>query len=451
MTGIRKLFLVFIVISSGVALMAQDVEDILNQKVTVENPVYKPVIGIGSGVFNFYGDVRNNFVNPVIGDFAYKIIISAFVDQKRHYKANFFFIYGQLSGDERSYSDLLQNLNFRTDLVDFGVSMEYNFDHIFKKFNSIRPFISLGIENIQFTPKGDLMNSAHTNYNYWSDGTIRDLPQSDPMSGTSVVVHRDFVFETDLRQYEKDNFGLGKYSQNAFSLPVDAGLDFRISERISCRLGTSLHLTNTDFLDNVSSKGTSNPGKKGNDKFLLNYFTLHFDLFSQPKTMIIEKMFAELEVDDVMFDDEDGDFIMDPVDDCPGTPYGVVVDSLGCPLDKDKDGIPDYLDLEPNSNPGVWVDADGKTITEDAYLAGLLKRSDAMARADVRAYFETIGKGYVRKVVTEIPEKYKKIDTDKDGYISFEELLKAIDEYFDNKLGYKVEDIYELNDFFFEQ
>jgi hypothetical protein len=433
--------------------VAQDdaIDDILNEKVEIENPSYKPVIAIGSGVFNFYGDVRNSYVNPVIGDFAYKVNVSAFIDQTRYFKANFFFLYGQLSADQRSFSDLTKNLNFRTELVDFGISFEYNFDHVFKKYNSIGPFISLGIENIQFTPKGDLLYGKLDSYNYWSDGTIRSIAQDQPNSNLAEKMHRDFVFETDLRQLEKDNYGLGAYSQNAFSLPIDLGLDFKISDRVVCRLGTSLHLTSTDFLDNVSSEGTNTLGKKGNDNFTFSYFSLHFDLFSQPKTMIVEKMFAELEIDDVMFDDEDGDFIMDPVDDCPGTPYGTVVDSVGCPLDADKDGLPDYLDLEPQSPSGAWVDAEGRSISNEAYLEKLLKRSEAMNRTDVKAYFETIGKGYVRKSVAELPAKFKDIDTDNDGDISFEELLYAIDNYFDFKLDLKVEDIYELNNFFFEQ
>ncbi len=452
MTGIRKFVFSFVLAAVPLLALAQDdIEDILNEEVVIENPVYKPVISLGSGVFNFYGDVRSNFINPVIGDFAYKMNVSAYIDPKRYYKANFFFLYGQLSADQRSTTDLTGNLNFRTDLVDFGINLEYGFGHVIPKFNAIRPFVSLGIGNIQFTPKGDMMNGNLETYNYWSDGTIRDMQQTDPNSNLAKPMHRDFVFETDLRQFEKDNFDLGNYSQNAFSLPIDLGLDFRISERVVCRLGTSLHLTTTDFLDNVSSKGTSAQGKSGNDNFTFSYFSLHFDLFSQPKTMIIEKMFAELEIDDVMFDDEDGDFIMDPVDDCPGTPYGVVVDSLGCPLDTDKDGIADYLDREIESSPGAWVNEEGKTISEDAYLVKLLERSEAMNREDVKAYFETIGKGYVRKAVTDIPEKFKKLDTDTDGYIAFEELLQAIDGYFDFKLNFTVDDIYELNNFFFEQ
>ena len=454
MNGIKKcIFLFFFIATSLLGMAQEDIEDILNEKVEVANPVYKPVVSLGTGVLNFYGDVKNNYINQVLGDFGYKLNISAFVDQNRYFKTNFFLIYGKLSADQRSYTDLTKNLNFQTDLRDFGFNLEYGFGHFMKKFDAIRPFISIGVGNIQFTPKGDKLNTDGKAYNYWSDGTIRDIKQVSHYPNT--IIYRDFVFETDLRQWEKDNdienLGWGQYSQNAFSLPIDAGLDFKIAERVALRLGTSIHLTTTDYLENVSTKGTSFPGKKGNDFFTYNYFAFRLDLFSQPKTMIVEKMFAEMEIDDVMFDDEDGDYIMDPVDQCPGTPYGTVVDSLGCPLDSDKDGIPDYQDIEPGSFSGVWVDDNGKTISEETYLAQLLHRSDAMSRADVKAYFETIGKGYVRKVVTEIPEKFRKLDTDADGYISFEELLKAIDDYFDNKFDLKVEDIYELNNFFFEQ
>lgn len=407
----------------------------------MENPVYKPVIALGSGVFNFYGDVRNNTLNPVIGNTAYKFNISTFIDSKRNFKANFFLLYGELSADQRSYQVPAENLNFRTDLVDFGINLEYGFDHIFKVQKTLKPFLSVGLENIQFTPKGDLRNNKGY-YIYSADGFISNTDDEN--------ISRDFIYETDLRQMELDS-GNARYSQNSFSIPIDGGLDFRISERVTCRLGTSLHLTNTDFIDNVSYKGTITQGKKGNDIFTFSYFTLHFDLFSQPKTMIIEKLFAELEVDDVMFDDEDGDFVLDPVDECPGTPYSVIVDTLGCPLDGDKDGIPDYLDDELTTPPGSWVDDDGRSMTEEEYLARLLNRSEAMARSEVRKYFETIGKGYNRKSVTEIPDKFKILDSDKDGYISFEELLQTIDFYFDFKIDFKVEDIYELNNFFFEQ
>ncbi len=42
--------------------------------------------------------------------------------------------------------------------------------------------------------------------------------------------------------------------------------------------------------------------------------------------------------------DKDKDGVWDKIDMCPETPRGVAVDKVGCPLDEDHDGVPDYLD-----------------------------------------------------------------------------------------------------------
>ncbi len=448
----RTFAIILIFIPICIVLRAQDemdIEDLLNEEVINENPVYKPVIGLGSGVFNFYGDVRNNYINPIIGDFGYKVNISTFVDPKRFFTLNMFILYGQLSGNERSLTDLSRNLNFKTDLVDFGINLEYSFRHFLKKEYFITPFISAGIENMQFTSKADLLDAMGNEYYYYSDGTIRDADPTEIFQGD--VIHRDFLYETDLRVKERREYGLGAYKTNAISIPVDLGLNFRISENINCRLGTSLHFTMTDYLDNVANEGTHIKGNKGNDMFTYNYLSLHFDLFSEPKTIIVEKMFAELEFDPVMYDDEDGDFILDAVDECPGTPYNVPVNNTGCPLDTDNDGIPDYLDEEEFTEEGAWVDDRGITISEEEYAARWLKRGEAMNREDVKAYFAIIGSGFEPKPFEEIPAKFRSLDTDMNGYLSFDELLKSVDDYFDYKLNFTVEDLYELNNFFFNQ
>ena len=43
------------------------------------------------------------------------------------------------------------------------------------------------------------------------------------------------------------------------------------------------------------------------------------------------------------------------------------------------------------------------------------------------------------------------LDTDGDGYLSFEELIQGIDQYFDSELDLDLEEIRQLNDFFFSQ
>jgi OOP family OmpA-OmpF porin len=57
--------------------------------------------------------------------------------------------------------------------------------------------------------------------------------------------------------------------------------------------------------------------------------------------------------------DTDGDGVPDYLDKCPGTPNGAPVDASGCPLDSDGDGVPDYLDKCPGTPRGVPVDETG--------------------------------------------------------------------------------------------
>ena len=125
----------------------------------------------------------------------------------------------------------------------------------------------------------------------------------------------------------------------------------------------------TDVLDNVAYEGTSIQGSKGNDSYLYTHLTLHFDLFSDPTTRTVDLLYADVEFDPLFFDDEDGDFVLDVSDRCPGTPYGVEVDSLGCPLDGDMDGVPDYLDQELEQCSDAWVDDKGVTVIEEEFLA----------------------------------------------------------------------------------
>jgi OmpA-OmpF porin, OOP family len=57
--------------------------------------------------------------------------------------------------------------------------------------------------------------------------------------------------------------------------------------------------------------------------------------------------------------DTDRDGVPDYLDKCPGTPAGIKVDKNGCPIDSDGDGVPDYLDKCPATPAGVKVGPDG--------------------------------------------------------------------------------------------
>lgn len=269
-------------------------------------------------------------------------------------------------------------------------------------------------------------------------------------AGAAQPLYRDYNFETDLRSFESESYGLGDYNQRTFGIPLEVGVTMDISERIAFSLGTEYHYTFTDFIDNAAYEGTHAPGKKGNDGFLFTHATLHFDMFSDPSTETVELLYADLEMDPIFFNDEDGDFVLDVADQCPGTPRGVLVDTLGCPLDRDYDGVPDYLDDEPDSETGAWVDEHGVTMDEDEFLARL-QRDKALKREDLEAYMMLIKSRFVERSIADIPEKFVALDIDEDGYISFEELLKAIDQYFDFEVDLSLEELREVNEFFFSQ
>ncbi|UCH15278.1 MAG: hypothetical protein JSV22_04740, partial [Bacteroidales bacterium] len=217
-------------------------------KQTVENinPVYKPVVGFGAGVLNYFGDIKNNTYSPTLGELGYKVNVATYIDNGHFYKANFYFMGGKISGNERDYNNPGRNFNFQSSIYSFGLNVNYDFDHLYKKKErSLHPFIALGFETVLFDSRADSIgyyiateNGNTTEINdklyYWTDGSIRNLPESAANENISVLMQRDYKYETPLRRYD---WGLGDYSQYAFALVFDFGLDFHLSDRLMLRLG----------------------------------------------------------------------------------------------------------------------------------------------------------------------------------------------------------------------
>jgi hypothetical protein len=141
-------------------IYAQDeLEALLRQEVEIIDPVYKPVVGAGIGVINYFGDIKNDYISPGMGTLGYKVNLMTYIDNKRYFQANFFFIGGKITGNERSEIDLTRNYNFQTDLLIFGINVNYDFDHLYKRYSRFHPFISIGFETMNFSPKYDSLLS----------------------------------------------------------------------------------------------------------------------------------------------------------------------------------------------------------------------------------------------------------------------------------------------------
>ena len=78
--------------------------------------------------------------------------------------------------------------------------------------------------------------------------------------------------------------------------------------------------------------------------------------------------------------DTDNDGVPDYLDKCLNTPYGVEVDSIGCPIDSDKDGIPDFIDSCPDTPINTKVDSTGcpetNMLQEDTFYQFNLRGDD---------------------------------------------------------------------------
>lgn len=420
----------------------------------MEHTIFKPVIGVGAGFFNYFGEVNNNSrINPVINNYGFQA--SVFKNFSPSFGLEFDVAYGRMSAREGSVE---RNLNFATDIVNFNLKATYNFAGILRAGRFLNPFISVGVGAINFNTKGDLKDGNGVAYNYWNDGTVRSLPQ--PADGSSEpnaqVLRPDYVYETDLRKANLDS--LGNYKQFAVTIPATFGFHFRVSPRSAIRVSSTFSYAFTDLIDNVSSAGTgSRKGNAANDMFLFSSISYHFDFFSPKK--IKKTPYDDMEFES-MEGDDDKDGVSNLKDRCPNTPEGAgAVDEAGCPLDSDGDGIPDYRDAESSTSADAIVDENGVTIDPEFIV---LPDTNALDRGIIYEVYPEMreiygGKGQSKtdvemrraRLVAETP--YGIIDTNEDGNISVGEVYEAIDSFFEGDLDVSAQYIADLIDYFFEQ
>lgn len=329
----------------------------------------KPTLGLGAGMFTFYGDIASNHAgyHPTVSRVGWDLRVTNPLTS--YLDLSFYALFGRVGANERS---LNRNLNFESRITTGGMTLAYNFHHFLKEDRIVEPYFSVGIESFEFLSKTDLYDANGNMYNYWSDGTIRNMPENDPNASQAIEIYRDYTYETDLRELDLDGFG--KYQERSWAIPVGVGATLFLSDKVNFKVGTSMHFGFTDLVDNVTSESLGDrAGNEGNDKFLFTSFSLNYNLQlgkDEDDSILDDEPF---QVDSTIIaqynlDDEDQDGVIDFEDNCPGTPQGVIVNEYGCPDDTDKDGVPDYMDEEPNTEFGNTVDSLGVTL-DDEYWA----------------------------------------------------------------------------------
>lgn len=410
-----------------------------------EQPKPLPSVFVGAGVLSFNGDVgkgldissltriRSGFTFGVEQRFGSVIGVSLSG------------LFGKVANSDHGSGS---NLNFESSIKQGDLNLIFHFDNgfIFKSNSIVAPYIQAGVSFLAFDPHSDLKDKNGVMYNYWKDGTIRNLPETTPPPTNSVIIQRDYIYETQLTD-PTDN-----YKRTSLAVPLGIGFKLNATQHIAFNISGTYYLTLTDRIDNVKN------GK--NDSYLFGSVSIEYKFFKKQREngTIGSVDFASL---DKLDSDEDG--VPDKDDNCMGTEKGVSVDLHGCPVDTDGDGVPDYKDKEVNSLKGALVDESGVTLTDKA-IADKTAKQDSAATERSQIFNQNPSLAYLKSIEnqvkqerrsnppkTTIPAKLQFADKNKDGLITTAEITDSIDMFFDGNATITIDKINALIDYFFEQ
>lgn len=318
-----------------------------------------PTIEFEAGVLSYVGEIGKGyeFNSPFSGNYALRL---SFVQPVVRFLDFHAFVWkGRVSANERGID---RNLNFQSNLFAGGFSFTYNFANFLKDERIVEPLIDVGFQVIDFNSKTDLIDEFGNTYHYWSDGSIRNVPESSGLPVDETLrLQRDFVYETDLRSSLENE--LGRYDNHAFSIPLTVGAQMNMTPRWKARVSATYHYMFSDYLDGVTpSRSGVNKGDGANDALVFISAGIRYNFTKASGTGSSEDGGEFYPLDD--FEDSDNDGVWDFEDDCMGTPEGVEIDLRGCPLDDDEDNFPNYRDMEVNSPRGAPVDTVGVALSE---------------------------------------------------------------------------------------
>lgn len=404
-----------------------------------------PSVFVGAGILSFDGDVGKGLDITSLT----RIRSGFTIGLEQRFGAVGLSLNGLFGKVANSDHGLNKNLNFESPIMQGDLNLVFHFDNnfIFKNTSIIAPYLQAGISFVKFDPHSDLKDKNGVLYNYWADGTIRNNPESYPPLPNTILIQRDYTYETQLTDPAEN------YKRTSLAVPLGVGFKLNATKNLALNLSGVYYLTFTDRIDNVK-KGES-------DRYIFGCVSIEYKFFKKGKDTGPSGSVDFVALDNA---DSDEDGVPDKDDNCLGTTRGLTVDTHGCPLDADEDGIPDSKDKEPNSAKGALVDATGVTLT-DKDIAEKTAKRDSAATERSQIFNQNPSLSYLKKVESQvkeerktnpqkktiIPDRLKFADKNKDGLITTNEITDTIDAFFDGNPQITIDKINALIDYFFEQ
>lgn len=251
-------------------------EEQMSDTASAAEQKFKPKISLGAGRLGFNGDLyKKHFQTLSMGRPGIDLAISH--RMTRYLQVDFSVLFGKLGANERLDN---RNENFRSEIRAGGVNFIYDFGNFIPSDYKVRPFVSLGAYGFEFLSKTDLKDKNGNMYYYWSDGSIKNIPEGAPGAQNAVNLQRDYVYESDIRELNRDGFG--KYQERAFAFPLGAGFIMKVTDRVDFKLNFQYYFSTTDYIDGISNKSVGDRvGTKGKDNWTYTSVALQYDLIAR--------------------------------------------------------------------------------------------------------------------------------------------------------------------------
>jgi hypothetical protein len=239
--------------------------------------------------------------------------------------------------------------NFRAFFSGADAQLRYSF----RSNNGLSPFVQTGLGYAVFSSFGDRLDAQNRTYFAWSDGSLRNVTESDPGADASEVLTRDHSYETRLNS-----------GRSTLYVPFSIGASMKVNKSLSLFASVQVQFLQSDNIDNSTAES-------GWDRMQSLQLGINFSpVRSEKKTKSPKiprpdiKRFDDVDFDALFQSDEDNDGIIDYYDRCLGTPKGAPIDANGCTPDSDGDGYVDFVDAEPDSPADAKVDKNGRAYTD---------------------------------------------------------------------------------------
>ena len=342
-----------------------------------EESLYKPIVSFGIGTLAFYGDIGDTLNgkirrSPFSGGFSYTLRLINPINE--YLDVAFYAMFGNTSVKQNYQSAIFpEGLIFNSTVKSGGITFNYNFNQLLKKGHIVEPYIHLGIESIEYNSQVD----------------------TDPTD--------EINFDSDVSIFSQDQ-PANKY---ALGIPLEIGAHLHVGNKLKFRVGTAMHFTSSDYLDGINNSNNF-PLGIGKDNLLYTHIAIAYDFNAEKKDPPLDPLMDEVSMNLLLQDtiDSDGDSIVDHIDLCAKTPPNTQVDAFGCPVDDDRDGVPNSFDKELLTYEDVIVNEDGVTMTDDDFLLAYKMYKDSTG--EYAEWDTIINKSYsgpLRSKITSLDKK----------------------------------------------